>query len=126
MSERIFKDKFFLNFHRTKLEEKFSNFLHIAKLKYNPWFSLLGLILSIADSVYESLIYSQAITKGIKYIKITITISYIVSGLFFLQFLLGFIVKNLYFQKVIAYMNYVIMIFPFFNIREILYHMKYI
>jgi hypothetical protein len=103
MSSKIFKNKFLLNFQSPLLEEKYKNHLHQVLIKYNPWFALLGLIFSIADAIFESLVCKDAMAKGFDYIKITKMISYSVPGLFFLQTLFSFIIKNFYLQKVVGY-----------------------
>jgi signal transduction histidine kinase/CheY-like chemotaxis protein len=127
MRSKIFKNHFLLEFHDEDLDEKFSAYADKIILKYNFWFSLYGLLLSLADTIYESLIYVQYKkfpNPELSKIEITRISSYIVTSIYIIQCVLGCFIKNKLFQKIIVALNYIMILFPFFNIREILVRQK--
>jgi signal transduction histidine kinase/CheY-like chemotaxis protein len=126
-SEKIFKNRILLNFYNSDLEEKFSYYLKEILLKYNIWFSILGLTLSIIDLVYESIFYEEIRNKPeLKYIYHTRIMSFVITGIFLIQCPLSCLIKNYYYQKSIIHLNYILILFPFQNLREILFDQKHI
>jgi CheY-like chemotaxis protein len=122
MSSSLFKNEFKLNFQSKHLEEKYSDSEHQIIFKYSLWFSLYGLIVSSADSIYESIIF-QKVEKDpkFKFIKITRITSFIITVIFLIQSILVNFIKNRKFQRVLIYFNYTIVVIPLFHIRTILY-----
>jgi hypothetical protein len=126
-SEKIFKNRFLLNFNSSQMELKFSYYLQEHLQKYNFCFSIIGLIISLMNTIYESIFYEKL--KGNSqhpYIEFTRIVSYIVTGIFIIQTSLVCIVKNFNFQKIVVYINFLLIIFPFNDFRELLFNEKLI
>jgi signal transduction histidine kinase len=118
---QIFKNRFLLNFQSSQLEIKFTSYLQKNFHKYNIGFSIVGLIISLIDLIYENIVYKNLIENpDFNYMLFTRIISYIVTGIFLIQTCLICFVKNTFFQKFAVYTTYLLITFPFDNFREIL------
>lgn len=119
----IFKNLFFLNFVSPKMENKFSCLIEKKLFKYNSWLCLICLTFSSIDLIYESIVYKNLIKiPSVQFIVYTRIISYIITIIFFIQTCLNFFLKNIFLQKFVAYSNFLLIFFPFYNFREILFN----
>jgi nitrogen-specific signal transduction histidine kinase len=122
MSTNIFKNQLNLIFQSEHMEEKYSDYEHEIVSKYSLWFSIYGLIVSSADSVYESIIFKKVENDpNFKFIYTTRITSYIITGIFLIQCILFNFIKNRKFQWILTYFNYIIVVIPLFHFRTILY-----
>jgi CheY-like chemotaxis protein len=124
MCHDIFKNKFLLTFRNKEIETKFSEHTGNLIQKYITWFTLFGLIISLIDTIYECINYEKLKkSPELKFIEISRIVSYTVSSIFLIELILCLIFKNKYllFKKIILYINYLLLSFPFYNLREILF-----
>jgi hypothetical protein len=127
MNQRIFKSFYFLNFQNDAIEEKYQKFTNKLIIKYNFWFSLYGLIVSLFETIFHSTFKEKLSNhQEFKYYYMASELSYIVSGVFTIQCILHFYLKKEVIRKILVFFNYILVIFPFFNLRQNLFKQKFI
>jgi signal transduction histidine kinase/CheY-like chemotaxis protein len=128
MTQKIFKNVFLLDYRSPEIEKKFISFTNKLLIKFNLWFSLSLFIIALIDTIYESVFFHKLNSlEEFKNVNITRPVSYIVTGIVLLGCILGEIFKkNVSLQRVILYTNFVLISFPFFNLRYLLFNQKYI
>lgn len=121
MSQNIFKNKLTLNLQSGILDQKYSEYEYELFSKYSLWFSIYGLIVSCADALYESFVFKKVENDPkFKFIYTTRLTSYLISGIFLIQCLLFKYIKKNY-QRIIIYLNYILVVIPLYHFRTLLY-----
>ena len=122
--ESVFKNKMLLELRNKKAETSFNEFLNKQRIIYNKWFSGILLILFIGDIIFQNIVFEQSKQKIPKFAYIIRIVSIIFGFISLILFLLVLSIKTANFQIFISYANFIILIIPMIDYREILYNLN--
>jgi len=127
MGERrnIFKNRFINSFYDRTIEEEFNKIRIRNTLKWNPLFIILGLLISLVNTIYQILNKEEILQKEYNWINTCFQLSISINVIYSIFLVIALLVKNRNIQKFLTFLSYIIMTLPCFIIRDILFYMKH-
>jgi signal transduction histidine kinase len=121
----IFKNRFTNSFYDRTIEEEFNKIRIRNTLKWNPLFIILGLSISLVNTIYQILIREEIKQNEFNWINTCFQLSISINVIYSIFLIIVLVVKNRNIQKYLTFLSYIILTLPSFIIRDILYYMKH-